>query len=1120
MANLCPSCGFESPPGFKFCGSCGTPLGGAQAPAAAAAPAAPVATPKPAAHPADEREAVERRQITVAFCDLVGSTDMAEALDPEELRDLVRSYQRVAGEVVEHYGGHIAQYLGDGILIYFGYPKVHEDDAVRAVRAALDILKAVERLDESLDLPAGLRLRARIGIHTGLVVAGEVGAGDRTERLALGRTPNVAARLEGVAESGEAVISKVTQRLVRAEFRLESMGKHALKGLSEPLEVFRVLGVSLVEDPFQLLPSDSLGPLVGRDREVEHLSELWTKAKAGEGQVVLLSGEAGVGKSRLTHAFRQRLEEHPHTYLWARGMALNGSTSFSPMREMLERMCGIQPEDQPPARFMKLEARLAQTGLVASEEAVLLASLLELPVPEGYPAVDLPPMRMKQRTMDALLQLLRQLSEGEPLLLVVEDLHWVDPSTRELLEQVVYQGPTHPMLTFFTTRPHAQPGWAERSYVTRLNLGRLGRDEVEAIVIRVTGGKPIPEAVLEQIVAKTDGVPLFVEELTKMIVESGVLHDAGDRYELVGDLADLAIPSSLQDSLNARLNQLSHGKEVAQVAALLDREFPYGLLQAVWARDEASMQAGLRELVDAEFLYQRGAPPYSSYIFKHALIQDAATESLLKSRRQKIHQAIAQVLTSVHAFRLDGEAPDQDFGFDVADLAEAVETTPERIAQHYAWAGEVEAAVDWWIRAGARGLERSANVEVIDHKTRALQLLESVESSPATQARELSAQTMLGAALTGTRGYAAPEVEAAFTKALALAQLTGERSKIFQADLGLWMFHVVRADFPKALERANDMMALALEDGDRSYFVEGAFALGLTHFFMGAPREALRHLEACVAKDGPDRDRSISRQSGQDAGVCALVYMGLSHWMLGDPVAAVARAEEAITLARRIEHPYSLVYAQHFTSWLRLWMRQYREAGAMADQVIKTSEEMGYFWVTLGSIVRGSVCVADGQAEDGLELINTGLDYYRGAGARLSETLQLALRAKAHMALDRHDEALASVREALGAIESTDEAFWHSDLRRVEGLLLAESDPAAAEAAMRAAIDVARAQEAMGHELRAALTLAEFLVDRGRESEAVDVLRPARGAYPADLALPDLEAADRLLGQIQGQIQG
>jgi tetratricopeptide (TPR) repeat protein len=596
-----------------------------------------------------------------------------------------------------------------------------------------------------------------------------------------------------------------------------------------------------------------------------------------------------------------------------------------------------------------------------------------------------------------------------------------------------------------------------------------------------------------------------------MVLESGVLSDAGDHYELKGDLTSLTIPTSLQDSLNARLAQFTHGKEVAQVAAAIDREFTYALLEAVWPRDELSLQEGLDELVAAEFLYQRGVPPHSSYVFKHALIQDAALESLLRSRRQLIHRRIATVLEALHLHRLEGRSPPTDFTIEIEGLSEFVETTPERIAHHFSKAGEAESAVDWWIRAGMRGLERSAGREVEEHMNRAGRLLRTLEPSPENKDRELTIQTMLGAALTGVRGYAAAEVEAAFTRALELAREGGEHPKIFQAELGLWMFHVVRADFPRALERADGMMRLAEEHGDRSYFVEASFAKGCTALFMGNPREALAFLEAGVQQDGPDRDRSISQRSGQDAGSCSLVYMGMAHWMLGNPKKALDYAERAQQLAMQIQHPYSQVYARHFTSWIELWMRDYARAGDTSRSVVAMSEEMGFFWWTLGSVVLGASQVAGGDVDEGLATMQSGLGAYRAPGARLSETLQLAIVADALFAAGLGDESLAAVREGLEAVRETDERFWEPDLRRLEGVILSGGDAQAAEAAFREAIELALAQQAPGHHLRAALSFAEFLSAGGRAEEADQVLRPAVDSVAAEVEVADLAAARALL---------
>jgi class 3 adenylate cyclase len=610
----------------------------------------------------------ERRHLTVLFCDLVDSTALASQLDPEELREVVRAYQQAGAEVIGRFEGHIAQYLGDGLLVYFGYPQAHEDDAPRAVRTGLGIVEAMGRLNARLQRDKGVSLAVRLGIHTGLVVVGEMGGGVRHVQLALGETPNLAARLQGLAEPDTVVISGATYRLVQGLFVCQALGVQTLKGVPQPVAVYRVLGESEAHGRLEAAGPSGLTPLVGREQEVGLLVERWQQAKEGLGQVVLLSGEAGIGKSRLVQVVKERVAGEPHPRWECRCSPYHQNSALYPVIDLMQRMLQLQREDSPEARLDKLESALAPYDVSLAEVVPLFASLLSIPLPDDrYPPLALTPQRQKQKTQEAVLAVLLALATRQPVLFIVEDLHWVDPSTLELLSFIIDQVPTARILTLFVFRPEFRPPWAPRSHLTQLTLSRLPRHQTEVMVERVAGGKALPGEVVQQVVAKTDGVPLFVEELTKTMLESGLLREGEDGYELMGPLPPLAIPATLHDSLMARLDRLATVKEVAQLGATLGRAFPYDLLRAVSPLDEATLQHALAQLVEAELLYQRGLPPQATYLFKHALIQDAAYQSLLKSRRQRHHQHIAQVLE--------------------ARFPELCETQPELLAHHYTAAG-------------------------------------------------------------------------------------------------------------------------------------------------------------------------------------------------------------------------------------------------------------------------------------------------------------------------------------------------------------------------------------------------------------------------------------------------
>jgi class 3 adenylate cyclase len=622
-------------------------------------------SPPTAPRPTD----AERRQLTVLFCDLVDSTRLASQFDPEELRQVVQAYQATCAKVITRFEGHIAQYLGDGLLVYFGYPRAHEDDAQRAVRAGLGMVEALGQLNTRLEQERGVHLAARLGIHTGLVVVGEVGGGTRQEQLALGETPNLAARLQGIAAPNTLVISAATFPLLGGFFACQPLGTPPLKGQAQPLAVYRVLYESMARSRLEAAGSTGWTPLVGREQEIGLLRERWAQVKDGLGQVVLLSGEAGIGKSRLVQVLTEQVATEPQAWLTpCQCSPYYQNTALYPWIELLERVAlRFEREEAPAQKLSKLEGFLVQYGLALAETVPLFAALLSLPLPADYTPLMLSSEQQKQRTLQALLTILLRIAAQQPVLFVMEDLHWVDPSTLELLGLLVDQGPTARILTLLTCRPDFHSPWTGRSHLTQVTVHRLPRHQAVEVIRQVAHGKALPPEVVEQIVAKTDGVPLFVEELTKMVLESGLLQEREDRYELTGPLSPLAIPATLHDSLMARLDRLTTVKSLAQLGATLGREFSYALLQAVSPWDEGTLQQGLQQLVEAEFLYQRGLPPQATYLFKHALIQEAAYQSLLRSTRQQHHQHIAQVLE--------------------AQFPETVETQPELLAQHYTEAG-------------------------------------------------------------------------------------------------------------------------------------------------------------------------------------------------------------------------------------------------------------------------------------------------------------------------------------------------------------------------------------------------------------------------------------------------
>jgi len=841
---------------------------------------APFATPRSAD--------AERRQLTVLFCDLVDSTRLASQLDPEELRQVVQAYQATCAKVIARFEGHIAQYLGDGLLVYFGYPLAHEDDAQRAVRAGLGLIEARGQLHTSLGPEREVHLDVRLGIHTGLVVGGDVGGEARQEQLALGETPNLAARLQGIAAPNTLVISAATFQLLGGCFACQPLGPPLLKGLAQPLAVYRVLYESMARSRLEAVGSTGWTPLVGREQEIGVLLERWAQVKDGLGQVVLLSGEAGIGKSRLVQVLTEQVAAEPRAWLTpCQCSPYHQHTALYPLIDLLEQVAlRFDREESPQQKVGKLEGFLVQYGLPLAEAVPLLAALLSLPLPADYAPVTVSPEQQKQQTLHVLLTIRRRIAAQQPVLFVMEDLHWVDPSTLELLSLLVDQGPTARILTLFTCRPDFPPPWTGRAHLTQLTVNRLPRQQAVEVIRQVAHGKVLPPEVVAQIVAKTDGVPLFVEELTQMMLEYGMLQEQEERYVLTGALPPLAIPTTLHDSLMARLDRLAAVKALAQLGATLGREFSYALLRAVAPWDEGFLHQGLHQLVAAEFLYQRGVPPQATYTFKHALIQDAAYQSLLRSTRHQYHQRIAQVLET--------------------QFPETVETQPELVAQHYTAADCAEQAIPYWQRAGEHASDRSAHLEAISHCTTAIALLQTLPETPEHPQQALTLYIALGAALQMAKGHAAPEVEHAYTRAGAWCQQVGETPELVPVLFGLWRFYHVRSQLHTARELGETLLRLARHADDPALAVLAHSALGFTSLCLGALPVARQHLEEAIARDTPDQHRAPVFRIGHDPGVGCRAYAARALWLLGYPEQALAHVHDALALAHALSHPYTL----------------------------------------------------------------------------------------------------------------------------------------------------------------------------------------------------------------------
>jgi class 3 adenylate cyclase/predicted ATPase len=1048
----------------------------------------------------EKREAgtpeAERRQLTVMFCDLVGSTALSERLDPEDLREVIHSFQECCAGVVARYAGFIARYMGDGLLVYFGYPQAHEDDAERAIRAGLGIVEAVGGLRPGDDLT----LQVRIGIATGLVVAGDhIGEGASEEKAVVGETPNLAARLQGLAEPDTVVIAPATHRLAGGLFVCDDLGPQQLKGIGEPVPAYRVREAGHAPSRFEATAERRLTPLIGREEEIGLLLKRWDQAKEGDGQVVLLSGEAGVGKSRILRSFRERLEDELRNRVLYYCSPYHRNSAFYPAIDQLERGLRFEKDDGVAEKLDKLEAELADLGLPAAEFAPLLASLLSLPGGERHPPPPLGAEEMKKKILEALVAVFEAMASRDPVLMVVEDVHWIDPSTLELLNLLIEQLRSARVVLVVTYRPEFEPPWGGHAHVTGLTLNRLSRRESAAMIAKVAGEKAMPEEVLGEIVAKTDGVPLFVEELTKTVLESDLLEEAADRYVLSGPLPPLAIPASLQDSLMARLDRLAPVKEVAQLAATLGRTFSHELLGAVSPLKGEKLEDALSQLLDAGLIYRHGLPPDVTYEFKHALVQDVAYQSLLKGSRLQFHKRIAHALEE--------------------HFPETAETEPELLARHFTEAGLAEQAVAYWQRAGRRAAERSANLEAVAHLTKGLELIKNLPETPEHARRELGLHLTLGPALMAVKGYAAPEVGQAYLRAQELCRQVGEPAQLFTVTWGLWMVHQQRGRLETARSLADEVLALAEGQADPALRLQAHHAAWTTHFLVPELSSCWEHAKQGIALYDMDQYRSHAfLYGGHDPGVCCRNHGALALWFLGFPDQALETARDAMTLAERLSHPISMVGALGFLTFVHQCRREPRSAQERAEATIALCTEHGIApqYLASGAILRGWAVAAQGQAEEGVAEMRQGLIDLRAIGAAMRRWYYLTLLAEAYGHTGQAEEGLSALAEALDTIETSNMRTWEAEVYRLRGELLLRSakDEAEAESCFNRAVEVAGRQSAKSPELRAATSLARLWHQQGKTGQARALLAPVYDWFTEGFDTADIKDAKALLNEL------
>jgi class 3 adenylate cyclase/predicted ATPase len=1037
----------------------------------------------------------------VLFCDLVGSTEIASRLDPEEWREIVGEYHRTAAQAIDRFGGRVAQYLGDGVMAYFGYPEAHDNDAERAARAGLAVLDAISKLDEQ---PGRPKLAARVGIDSGAVV---VGAGAGREADVFGDTPNIAARVQTAAEPGTVVITDATHLLVSGHFVFEDRGSSALKGVDRPVRLYRVIQPSGVRGRLEAAAAaGGLTPFVGRENELGLLMNRWERVIDGEGQVAIIVGEAGIGKSRLVQRFHEQIAATPHTWVNTAAAQFFQNTPFYPVVENLRNIIAQRGEESAEQQLAHLAPRLKLAGLNLSEALPLLASLLGLPTPAKYPSSPLSPEEQRRRLLATLVEWSIGHARVQPLVITIEDLHWADASTLEMIQLLVEQVATARLLLLTTARPEFQVQWPTRAHLTQITLNRLRRRNAKKMIAQVAAQRVLPRETVELLVERSGGVPLFVEELTQAVLES-------DNPKLTG----LEIPVTLHDSLMARLDRMGSAKEVAQLGAVIGGEFSYELLHAVHPIDEENLQRALRNLADAEMLYVRGSAPEASYLFKHALIRDAAYETLLRSRRKELHSRIAEVL--------------------LRQFPPRVTSAPELLAHHYTEAGLIPEAIIYWERAGQRASQRSAHAEAISHLTKALELLKTLPDTLGRVQHELTLQVALGAPLIATKGYAASEVEHAYARALELCQQLGTPPQFFSVLWGLSAFYGVRAELGTARELGERLLRLAQGVQDPALMLEAHHALGQYLFFLGEFSPAREHLEQGIDLYDPRQHGSLAFLYGQDPGMACLSYASWTLWFLGYVGQALERSGEALTLAQELSHPVSLAFALIFAAALRQLRREAHLSQERAEAAIALSNELGFqFWLTAGTFYRGWALAEQGQIEEGILQMRHGLDAFRATGAKLGQSYFLARLAEAYEKVGQADEGLNVLADALATVDNTGERFYEAELYRLKGELtlqqqsrlqssefkVASVQPltpsnqaeAEAEAWFHKAIEIACKQQAKLLELRASASLARLWRQKGKRTEAHKLLSKIYGWFTEGFDTADLKEAKALLDQL------
>ena len=1089
LGTRCTTCGEINPRPAQFCGSCGQRL--------------PI-------QPADQNdiakstiesdltqtvtgEQTERRQLTVLFCDLVGSTSLSESLDPEDLVRILRSFQEMCSEKIIRYEGHVAQLLGDGIVMYFGHPVAHEDDAQRAVRTALAIQRGTIELSQALQQEGGPELRVRMGIHTGEVIVGR-------KQMAVGETPNLATRVQDFADPDTIVMTAATHRLVKPYFACKDFGLRHLKGLERPVQIYLVEGETEAHTRMQAEATVGMTPLVGREQETNLLQQLWIRARAGKLETVLIRGEPGIGKSRLIEALKRNLADEEYYLIECYCLAYEQHTPFAPISHLLRRIFDFKTADSPRTRLAKLSSALESLGLNLEQSVPLLAPLVSLMPDVGYVPLDVTPNLARQRILEMLTKVLLGPSNTSQTVFVIEDLHWMDPCSLDLIELIMNLKNTPHLLMVLTCRPEFEARWPGQQGMHVLNLPRLNQEETVSLATHVAHDRTLPPEVLREIVARTDGVPLFVEELTKTLLESGFLKSANGSYELQGTLPSGAIPTTVRGSLMARLDRLGSAKAMAQLGSTIGRDFRHDVLFAVAKMGERELERDLSRLIESDLISRAGVPPKATYTFRHALVQEAAYRSLLKSMRALYHNQIADVLFE--------------------HFPEIAENQPEVLAQHYSAAGSARQAMVYWEKAGTHAMERSATKEASQHFMAALELLPQLPDDQSRLSQELGLRVQLGVSITASSGYGVPQVGEAYQRARELCGLLGNTAELYPVLIGLCIFYLARDDLKSCKELAEQCLRLGQETQRAEYLIPGYYALGYSLSYLGDLKRSTSLLEKGVQEYRYRDGKRFTYATPQDPGVACLCLLAINQWMEGDPRGRQSK-QEAIDLAEELRRPFDIAYAHCYAAMFHNLHGEFSTAISHAEDTIKISGRHGFIpWLRWGTLQFAIAKGRSGGGSETIELLTSTLAAWRAAGAEIAMSYFLGGLAQVYGSAGRLQEAFDTVNMALEHAKGHGEHWYEPVLYRMRGEYLARREGQITGTAEADLTSWRRncsptQQGAKFLELQGAVTLHDLCLSRGRPEPSGTILKQAYEKFESgnNWESPELREARALLAK-------